>query len=177
MVRVYLEIHEGKIYGWGSQINDAPFVDLPEDHDFFKNRFAYKYENGELIFVEENVVVIEKENKIKELSFECQKTIVGRFIADVNGVPYQFSNDVEAQINFDKLLGAFDRGMVTEIPWTAYDMEGNVVRVVLNQTAFQVVYMAHLNHIQSNIAKFRDVLQPQVEQSTDITQLKNISWE
>jgi hypothetical protein len=117
-----------------------------------------------------------KNSKIEELSRSCNLTILGRFTSPVDGVQYQFSNDLEAQANFEKCDKAFDRGMITEILWTAYDISGNATRVLLNSESFEVVYYNHLEHIQNNISRFRDLLIPQVKNATTIEEVEDIKW-
>jgi hypothetical protein len=36
--------------------------------------------------------------------------------------------------------------------------------------------MAHLNHIQGNISRFRDELMPLVENATTVEEVENINW-
>jgi hypothetical protein len=117
-----------------------------------------------------------KEDKEHELNSKCNSTILGRFSCVVNDETYHFSNDMEAQANFEKCDRAFEKGRLTEIPWTAYDTDGNVVRVVLTQETLEQVYLAHLYHIQSSIAKFRDVLMPQVLAATTVEEVEAIKW-
>lgn len=117
-----------------------------------------------------------KEKKILELNSACNSTILGRFTQEVNGQVYAFSNDAEAQANFEKADRAFEKGRLTEIIWTAYDTDGNVARIILTSENFESVYMAHLIHIQSNISKYRDVLMPQVEQATTVNEVNSIVW-
>lgn len=117
-----------------------------------------------------------KRLKSEELSRKCNETILGRFSSTIDSVEYQFSNDLEAQANFEKCDKAFDRGMIIEIPWTAYDMDGNTVRVLLNREKFSIVYYNHLEHIQNNISKFRDFLMPMVENATNVEEVEAIKW-
>jgi hypothetical protein len=125
---------------------------------------------------EEDLLYDEQTLKMQELSTECNKTILGRFSVTVEGVEYQFSNDMEAQSNFEKCDRAFEKGRATEIPWTAYDVDGNVVRVLLNDIKFEPVYVAHLTHIQNNISKLRDFLEPQVWGASTVEEVRNIIW-
>lgn len=41
MIKIYLEMNGNSITGWGSQLNDAPFVMIEENHDFFTNITNY----------------------------------------------------------------------------------------------------------------------------------------
>ena len=106
----------------------------------------------------------------------CNLTILGRFSADVNGSTYYFSNDMEAQANFQKADGAFEKNRIIEVVWTAYNTEGNVERIPLNKESFELVYISHLAHVQNSIAKFRDFLMPLVESSTTVEELESIVW-
>lgn len=119
-------------------------------------------------------------NKLKELGLACEKTILGYFQSTVNGMVYNFSCDDNAQKNFDKAENAFSKNYLTTMDWTVYDENWKVVRLTLDATAFEPVYKAHLNHIQGNISKFRDILQPKVDAAYlngDIDGIKAVVWE
>lgn len=118
-----------------------------------------------------------KSDKKGFLNQQCNETITGKFAYTYDdGVSYYFSCDMEAQSNFEKVDRAFDKGRMTEITWTAYDSLGNAVRLSFNQTNFENLYLAHLNHIQENISKFRDDLMPQVMNATTVEELQSIQW-
>lgn len=117
-----------------------------------------------------------KQAKIAQLDAACNEAILGSFNSTVNSVQYSFSNDGEAQKNFDKCARAFDKGYISSIPWTAYDASDSVTRITLDAAAFEPLYMDHLSHIQSNIAKYRDILQPQVEAATTKEEIDAIQW-
>jgi YHS domain-containing protein len=143
---------------------------------FYKPKYDFELDD----WVEgQNVSIIlkgVKKSKIVELNQSCNKTILGKFSHDVNGVTYYFSNDMEAQANFEKCDRAFEKGRMTELAWTCYDVDGNVVRLVLTPETFESLYVAHLEHIQNNIAKFRDFLMPQVEGATTVEEIESIQW-
>lgn len=124
----------------------------------------------------DRVVELREAKKI-ELNMACNQTILGRFSASINGVTYYFSNDSEAQANFEKADNAFYRGRMTEITWTAYDVDGNVVRIALDEQTFETVYMSHLYHIQLNISKFRDKIMPLLEKAKSEPEINAISWD
>lgn len=114
--------------------------------------------------------------KMKELADTCNKTILDRFSSKVDGVDYLFSNDMEAQANFEKCDRAFEKGRITEIPWTAYTMDGDVIRILLNEEKFEPVYISHLSHITGNISKFRDFLMPLVEDAKTVEEVEKVNW-
>jgi hypothetical protein len=119
-----------------------------------------------------------KKDKIDELDKKCNETILGNFAYTYSdGNTYYFNNDMLAQGNFDKLLNAFDKGLVDSINWTAYDSEGNVVRLAFDSTSYLDLYKAHLEHINSNIARFRDQLQPFVDKQTTGDKITAVTWE
>ena len=122
-----------------------------------------------------------KEVKKKELSKICNQTIIGRFSADVEGVTYQFSNDMEAQSNFKDAKLSFSDGTVDMylggvLPWTAYDTDGNVVRLQLSNEQFQGVYIARLLHQNGAISKLRDDLEKQVNAAEEVSEVEAIQW-
>jgi hypothetical protein len=117
-----------------------------------------------------------KRRKLEELNQKCEQTILGYFTSTVDNIEYQFSNSNEAQKNFDKGARAFDKSYVTEMAWTVYDTNGDIIRLTLDAVKFESVYMDHLNHIQSNIAKFRDILMPQVYAAASKSEVDSIVW-
>lgn len=48
-MKIYLEMFEGNIIGWGSSLENAPYVDIDEGHDFFNSPSSYELVNGNLI--------------------------------------------------------------------------------------------------------------------------------
>jgi YHS domain-containing protein len=180
-MKIYILVKEdGRIDGWGSNPSGASnevAYEIEANHLFLMTSPRnYKYENG--VIVESSSIILSdaKKAKLQELNNKCNETILGRFLSSVDGVDYYFSCDENAQKNFDKADSAFDKGRMTEIRWTSYDLNGNVVRLTLDQSKFEIVYLAHLNHINSNIAKFRDDLMPKVEASTSVEQVNRIMW-
>lgn len=118
-----------------------------------------------------------RSKKLQELKEACNITILGRFSHVFGEDTYYFSNDMEAQANFEKCDRAFEKGRLTEIPWTAYDSEENVVRLIFDSASFEPLYISHLTHIQSNIVKFRDILMPRVVAAQTVPELVAINWD
>jgi arabinogalactan endo-1,4-beta-galactosidase len=159
------ETQKGRIFveGWYSQ-------------SFYKPRYDFEKKAWIEEAVEEDLLDIHKENKINELRQKCSETILGRFYVELNGTSYGFSNDAEAQANFEKCARVFDKGLATEMVWTVYDIEGSVSRLPLTEDLFNIVYMAHLNHINDNIAKFRDFLSPMVLFANTLEEINQVTW-
>lgn len=120
-----------------------------------------------------------KQNKLNELDETCNHVILGKFTAQVDGVTYSFSNNLNAQSNFkDAKLSWMDGDLqpTDTIKWTAYDSNGNVVRLQLTKAKFDPVNIARLIWQQSNVSKLRDTLQPQVESAQSQSDIDAIKW-
>lgn len=117
-----------------------------------------------------------KAMKMKELSYYCEKTILDRFLATVDTLEYSFSNDMEAQSNFKDGMWALENNKVTSIKWTAYDETDSVVRLDLDLVKLSDVNSARLTHQQEQVAKYRDVLEPQVKSATTISEVEAVVW-
>jgi YHS domain-containing protein len=121
-----------------------------------------------------------KENKLKELDQKCKEAILGRFSCDVDGVTYYFSGDTEAQANFaDAKSSWMDGDLLPEdkVPWTAYDTNGNVVRLQLNKAQFDPVNRARVQWKLDCIGKYRDTLIPRVAAAQTVEELQAVTWE
>lgn len=158
------EIEPNCFEGWGQ---NQPFFN--PKWDFAAGRWVESRSS-------EEVLQAAKEQKEAELNERCSEEILDMFTVQIDGVTYWFSNDREAQANFDKADRAFDKGRIQEIPWTAYDKTGAVVRLLLNPINFEPVYMAHLGHIQNNISKFRDTLMAQVDAAQSPEEVELVQW-
>jgi membrane peptidoglycan carboxypeptidase len=120
-----------------------------------------------------------KKAKIEELKKACSNAILGYFTAQVNGITYSFSNDTEAQSNFKDAKDAWSYGYIPNtqtIKWTAYDKDGNVVRLDLTEEQFDPINIARMAWQQMNVSKLRDTLEPLVNAATSQSDLDKISW-
>lgn len=115
-----------------------------------------------------------KSLKIKELNDLCKSAILGRFAAIVNDIEYEFSYDAEAQSRFNGIGLLFFANKVSEIEWTAYQNDERV-RITLNPSDFNIVSLAALQHQNSNIIKFNQLLQ-QVNNAITKEQVEVIVW-
>lgn len=176
---IHLSVDEqNRVTGWGSSPNDGAIgLEVGEDHGVLMRPGHFVFVDGKLIEDLAHRLELVQQSKIVELGRQCEEAILGRFTAEIGGVTYAFSNDREAQSNFDKADSSFSRGRITEIPWTAYDQDGNVCRILLSADDFEILYTAHLDHIQSNIAKFRDFLQPLVMGTERVEEVEAITWD
>jgi YHS domain-containing protein len=180
-MKIYILVKDdGKIDGWGSNpsgsANEVAYEIESNDPFLFSSPRNYKYEDNKIVEATSIILRDAKSTKLASLNQICSDTILGRFLSTVDGVEYYFSCDKNAQDNFDKADRAFEKGRITEIRWTAYDLNDTVVRLLLNQTKFEIVYLAHLHHINDNISRFRDDLMPKVEASTTVDQVNRIQW-
>lgn len=147
--------------------------------DAFANPHYYLVQDGQLVEktdLEEIKLSAAKQAKIAELNQACNQAIFGRFKSTVNSVDYYFSNDTEAQSNFKDAIWAFQTGKVQSITWTAYDVDGNVVRISLDQASLESVNFDRIVHQNIQVSKLRDTLEPQVKDATDEETVKAIVW-
>jgi hypothetical protein len=118
-----------------------------------------------------------KEAKMEQLDELCNLAIVNGFEHTLGTTNYLFSCSLSAQSNFTGTDLLFKDGTITQAEWTVVDVaKGNVERVTLNQTDFNAVKLKVFQHINSNISKFRNTLQPQVEAATTNNEVDSIVW-
>lgn len=152
-------------------------VEVADDHPIFNTHFKlFKYIDGQIIKDSDIELSSMKDKKSKALNKACSETILGKFPHYVNGAIYYFSNDMEAQANFEKADRAFEKGRFTEVGWTCYDEYENVCRLVFTAETFESLYINHLLHIQKNIARFRDILMPDLNNAQTIEEVESIIW-
>ncbi|MCD4839758.1 DUF4376 domain-containing protein [Neobacillus sedimentimangrovi] len=180
MKTIYLSVNEeGLIQGWGTtrSLESDIKVVVNEDHPFLYNPFdTYRLIEGEI--VRDTAITLQKAKKFKiqEMSNRCNAEILGYFKAIVNGVEYEFSFDQEAQTNFIGTLSLFNNGMIEEAEWTAWK-NGEVNRLTLTKQQFMQVVKAAFDHKDSNVKRFRNELQPMIEQATTIEEVEAIDWD
>ena len=128
----------------------------------------------------QNVTLDElRQIKLNELKNSCDITIMGKFTATVNGVTYSFSNDFAAQSNFKDAKDAWSNGYIPNtqtIKWTAYDSNGNVVRLDLTEEQFDPINIARMTWQLTNVSKLRDTLEPLVNVAQSQLDLDKIKW-
>jgi hypothetical protein len=146
--------------------------DIPTEGLYKAKWNGTSWEEGAVI----DHLVIAKKQKLSELDSKCKESILGYFKATIDGVEYSFSNDAEAQSNFKDGMWALENNKVTTIKWTAYDSTGNIVRLDLDLIKLSDVNVTRLTHQQTMVAKYRDILQPQIELSATVEEVNNITW-
>jgi hypothetical protein len=118
-----------------------------------------------------------KTAKIGQLEENCNQAIVDGFDYTINSVSYKFSCSLEAQANFQGADTLFKDGLITEAEWTVFNnATQKVERVMIEQTTFPSIKLQVFQHINSNISKLRNTLQPQVESATTNLEVDSIVW-
>jgi hypothetical protein len=171
--------------------NNGNIIDTIESvDDVSTNKNNIYWDNGSMLGVtsdfiilndtdeltDEKILEYKRQLKLDELNNACNNAILSKFPFDIDAVTYYFSHDKDAQDNFDRLDRAFEKGRTTNELWTAYDADGNVVRLSFDATSFEPLYIEHLKRITDNISKFRDVLMPQVMNATTVEEIESITW-
>ncbi|MGD6897102.1 hypothetical protein [Bacillus infantis] len=118
-----------------------------------------------------------KEAKIMQLDEFCNKEIIKGFIHTVNETDYLFSCSLSAQANFQGSDTLFKDGLINEAEWTVENVEtGRIERIMINKDMFTAIKLQVFQHINSNISKLRNQLQPLVEAAQTNQEVDNITW-
>jgi hypothetical protein len=120
-----------------------------------------------------------RQAKLEALDESCNLAIVGGFKHTIGTKEYLFSCSHAAQSNFQGTDSLFRDGLVPNgmAEWTAINVAtGKVERVQINQTTFNTLKLKVFQHINSNISKFRNTLQPKVEAATTNSEVDAVVW-
>lgn len=168
---------DSKVAEFKNQSDTRQYVELPTVS--IEEQVKQLTTNANDYYMSLNISTVDiealREAKVNQLDKNCTDAINGRFTSIVNGVQYEFSYDSEAQSNFTKAGRAFDKALITSIPWTAYQ-NGEVVRITLDEAAFDQVFADSLMHLNTKINQFRDTLEPKVKAATTKEQIDAIAW-
>lgn len=143
-------------------------------------------QNEQLLTADEKYKLIDKSSislddlkvaKMNQLDELCNKSIVEGFDFTINGISYRFSCSITAQANFQGTDTLFKDGLITEVEWTVIDNSTGVTsRITLDKNTFDQIRLEVFNHINANISKLRNTLQPQVESATTNSEVNSIVW-
>jgi hypothetical protein len=130
----------------------------------------------EVIFIKNPSISLDdiKQKKIDELDNACSDAILANFTATINGVDYEFANDMKAQSRFNGTGILFINNLITEVPWTAYQ-NGIRTRITLTKDDFNTISLAALKHQNDNITKYSN-LYVQVMNATLTSEINQIKW-
>jgi hypothetical protein len=160
---ITVEIPPNYKEGWG--VNRSfynPIFDI-EKNDWVEGKSA------------DEILSIAKEKRFRELSIQCQDSILGYFKAIINEVEYEFSFDREAQSNFTGTLHFFSNGLIENVEWTAWK-DGVAERLILDEVQFMNIAKLAFTHKNQKISKLRNELQPQLDACQTIEELELITW-
>jgi hypothetical protein len=115
--------------------------------------------------------------KMAQLTEVCNKSITDGFDFTINTVSYKFSCSLEAQSNFQGTDTLFKDGIITDTQWTVENNDNRKTeRITLDQITFNSLKLEVFSHINTNISKLRNTLQPQVESTTSNQDVDAINW-
>lgn len=129
--------------------------------------------------LDKNITSIEdlKRFKMEMLDEACNKAIVNGFDFIVNEISYRFSCSITAQANFQGTDTLFKDGFISEAEWTVINTTtGAIERIMIDKAIFNQLKLEVFMHINSNISKLRNFLQPLVESATSIEEVDSINW-
>lgn len=116
-----------------------------------------------------------RQHKRDEMKMYCDSTILStRFKANVHGAVYEFSYDEQAQSRFNGVGLLFQKGMISQMEWTAY-LNGERTRIMLSSSDFDIVSLSAMMHCDNNVVKYNKLLQD-IEQANDLDSINAISW-
>ncbi|PLR72335.1 hypothetical protein CYJ37_12325 [Bacillus sp. UMB0728] len=115
--------------------------------------------------------------KMAQLDEACNLSIIKGFIHPINGINYLFSCSLSAQANFQGSDALFKDGLITEAEWTVENIEnGRIERILIDKEMFTSIKLHVFQHINDNISKLRNELQPMVEKAETAYEIDNINW-
>lgn len=180
---LYLELDGEKIINCGSSpaTLDYRSVIVDTNHEINRTVVGWYFIDGELV-KKEDEVQNELLNKAKiekdiELNNACNNSILNGFEHKVNGIPYHFSFDIEAQFNFQGGERALSKGLTENIPWTVTNkLTGEHERISINNDLMDELSLAILIHKNSNVSKYRDFLYVRLTEAKTIEEVNSINW-
>lgn len=118
-----------------------------------------------------------KHHKLNQLNEQCNKAIISGFTYEIDNITYLFSSSLEAQLNFTGTNVMFSDGTITEVYWSATNIETGIVeRVKLDKVIFDIIKITMFSHVNSQIDRFRKILQPLVLNATTIEEINSVVW-
>jgi hypothetical protein len=133
-------------------------------------------EKSGITVTEEQRIVNLRKAKQKELELSCADDLAYGYQYIKDGVQYRFSFDIEAQLNFQGGKPLLEKGIVPFIPWTAYDPNGNRVRLNLTLSDFESMQLAQFHHKCDVTAKYNDLLLNKLYKAQTDDEINSISW-
>jgi hypothetical protein len=118
-----------------------------------------------------------KPAKLAQLDEACSIAIVGGFNYTIGTKNYLFSCSLSAQANFQGTDTLFKDGTITQAEWTVVNNStGATERIILDNATFNAIKLEVFKHINSNVSKLRNTLQPQVDSATTKAEVDAIVW-
>lgn len=179
-MKLYIQIDaNNKLTACGTTPIGENSIELEVDSaiEVIMNSSSYVYEDGELIKSETAELENLKIQKDQELNDSCKKAILYGFKHTINDVLYLFSFDTEAQLNFQGAERLLDNGSIAEVPWTVTNCDTNKKeRIMITKVLMDVITNLILQHKMSSVAKYRDVLYPQLMSAVTAEEIDLIKW-
>lgn len=88
----------------------------------------------------------------------------------------RFPFDETAQKNFQGAMQLFDKGILQAIPWTVYNMEDEIERIMITKEMSDGLSIAAMLHTNSHISRFRDELMPKVNKAKTWKEVEQVIW-
>lgn len=178
-MKIFVEFNDQQfVEGWAS----TPFSDgcaemHVEDEDLFNKEYRHFFMNnqGELEYDPKEKVRGIKREKAEDFDELCQEKILAGFTCEVQGVPYHFSFDREAQANMQSSEQLLREGIIDTVKWTV-SFEGEKKRIQLDRDELLLVQAAANAHREKLIDHYREKLLPALEKADSIDAVHAVKW-
>jgi hypothetical protein len=121
---------------------------------------------------EEQLLDQAKQNKISELSANCNKAILAGFSSSALGAPHFYGYEIDDQANFEKAMNLIIRG---KAPAQDYWKTKNAGPLVHTQAQIELVYDDSIVHLKTNLGK-KWMLEAKVKALTTAEAIEAIVW-
>ena len=150
-------------------------VDIPHEHPILDDLGGWHYTDSVLHNDEAYLLEELRASKMIEFNMRCQETIEAGFDYEYEGTVYHFSLDTQAQQNFSDSYQLLKDRTIQDVAWTV-KVNGEYSRLVIDFDMMQEISHLIFLHKTNNIAKFRDILMPIVNDATTQEELGEIVW-
>lgn len=168
---------DGHVDGWSSTEAPGTIKVHKPSVDVLERPFAYKLVGGEFILDIEGLLAKERVKVLASMELVFQQKMNYGFLATIKGTTYRYPYELEHQLVLQNLKELFSNNMIRETTITMLDKEsGEPVRVRVDKTSLQEVYLLGFLHKDKLISKLWDELTSKINKAQTLEELSAIEW-
>lgn len=173
---------DGFVTSWGTTMSsdDEHTEDLvlPNDHDFLNNpnSFSFRFEEGDLVYVQDKHVFFAQRDRLHELNFECSDAILAGFDYEIDGVKYHASYSDYKQRRFEECTRLFSLQLMSEVDWE-FEKDGEIVNVCLKEHDFYSLSVFASIVKQNKMDKYLIDLTNKVKEAKTVEEVVAVTWD